>query len=55
MDLANLCNSTVIGKYCDKIRVSHGFYGCQMLAFIAVISTGHQRNGIDDITGFFGL
>jgi hypothetical protein len=23
--------------------------------YIAEISTGHQRNGIDDIPGFFGL
>jgi hypothetical protein len=50
--LANLCNSTVIEIYGDIIQVSHGFDGCQMLEYIAEISTGHQRNGNDDITGF---
>ena len=31
----NLCNSTVIEIYGDKIRVSHGFDGCQILEYIA--------------------
>jgi hypothetical protein len=38
--------------YGDKNQISHGFEGCQMLEYIAEISTRHQRNGIDDITGF---
>ena len=53
--LANLCNSTIIEIYDDIIRISHGFDGCQMLEYIAGISTGHQKNGIDDITIFSGL
>ena len=34
--IANLCNSTPIEIYGDKIRVSHGFDGCQMLEYIAI-------------------
>ncbi len=36
--LASTCISTGIGMYGDKIRVSHGFDGCQILEYIAVIS-----------------
>jgi hypothetical protein len=50
-----LCNSTVIEMCGDKIRVSHGFEGCQPLKFIVEICTGRQRNAIDDIIGLDGL
>ncbi len=53
--LANLCNSTVIEIYGDKIRVSHGFDGCQMLEYIAELARYALKNGIEDITRFFGL
>jgi hypothetical protein len=53
--LANSCNSMIIEMCDDIIQVSHGFEDCQSLRFIAAISTGHQRNAIDDITGFFNL
>ena len=33
--LANLCNSITVEIYGDKIRVSHGFDGCQMMEYIA--------------------
>ncbi|MCK5704297.1 MAG: hypothetical protein KAI29_24255, partial [Cyclobacteriaceae bacterium] len=36
--LANLCNSTIIGIYGDKIQISQMFRGRQMLEYIAVIS-----------------
>jgi hypothetical protein len=39
--------------YGDIIRVSHGFDGCQILEYIAEISTGDQKNWIEDITGLF--
>jgi hypothetical protein len=41
--LTNLCNSTVIEIYGDIIRVSHGFDGCQMLEYIAVIKGPHNK------------
>ncbi len=53
--LANLCNSTTIEMCEDIIQVSQRFRGCQMLEYIAEISTGHERNGIDDITSFSDL
>jgi hypothetical protein len=55
MYLAILFNSTIIEMYDDIIQVSHGFEGCQTLRFIAEISNGHQRNGMDDIISFNGL
>ena len=54
MYLANFCNSQVVEIYGDTIRVSRGFDRCQMLEYIE-ISTGHERNGIDDIKGFISL
>ena len=41
--LANLCNSTAIEMYDDIIRVSHGFDGCQMLEYIAEITTSQNK------------
>jgi len=41
----NLCNSTVIEIYGDKIRVSHGFDGCQIMGFIAAIWIGDAKAG----------
>ena len=49
--LATICNSLVIEIYEDMFRVSHGFRGCQMLAFTAVIKrrlkvyNGSKRSG----------
>ena len=50
MYLANLCNSITVEIYGDKIRVSHGFDGCQMLEYIAESNTSALRTGDDDIT-----
>jgi hypothetical protein len=47
MYLASTCNSAFIEMYGDKIRVSHGFEGCQMLEYIAVSNTSAQRIGKD--------
>ncbi len=47
---ANLCNATVIDMHGDIIQVSHGFEGCQMLEYIAAITTGDQRTVDDNIT-----
>jgi hypothetical protein len=38
--------------YGDKIRVSHGFDGCQMLEYIAESNTRVLKVGIYDITSF---
>jgi hypothetical protein len=35
--------------------IAQVFDEVQEVRYIAVISTGHQRNGIDDITSFFSL
>jgi len=40
-------------NYCDIIRVSHGFDGCQMLEYIADSTTGDRGAGNDDITKIF--
>jgi len=53
--LATICNSMIIEMCDDIIRVSHGFDGCQILEYIADISTGHQRNRNNDIISFFSL
>ena len=44
MYLANLCISTVIEIYGDKIRVSHGFDGRQKLWYIAESTADDQKN-----------
>ena len=41
--LANLCNSTIIEIYGDKIRVSHGFEYCQLLGYIAAIQRSENK------------
>ena len=49
--LAILFNSIIIEMYEDMFRISHGFSGCQMLAFMAVIKrrlnvyNGFQKAG----------
>jgi hypothetical protein len=53
--LANLCNSMTVEMYGDKIRISHGFDGCQMLEYIADTPTAVLITRTDDITMFFGF
>jgi hypothetical protein len=36
-------------------HISYGLQWRQGLRYIAEISTGHQRNGMDNITGFLSL
>jgi len=49
---AILCNSKVIEINGDKIRISHGFEGCQPLTIMAKKCNSPLRTGIDDMTDF---
>jgi hypothetical protein len=54
MYLAILCNSKVIEIVCDIIRVSHGFEGCQPLAFIADVRYAPKTEN-EDIINIYGV